>query len=51
MNHIQRVCNENNSACNICPKKFIQSRNVKFHLKTLTSELKENDQNYIYEVF
>ena len=51
MKHIQRVCNENDFACKICPKKFTQSRNCKYYLKILTAKLKDNDQNYIYEVF
>ena len=51
MKHIQRICKENNFACNLCPKKFTQSRNWILHLKTLTSNLKDNDQNYIHQVF
>ena len=51
MKHIQRVYNENHFASNICSKKFIQSRILKFHFKILTSKLKDNDQNYIHQVF
>ena len=37
--------------CNICQKLFSQSSNLKCHFQTQVDHLKDNNQNFIHQVF
>ena len=44
-------CDGCHISCKLCPKNSTQLRKCIFHLKTLTSKLIDNDQNFIHQVF